>query len=625
MQLDHLIRNIRRFADSDQGEPCSDRQLLEKFLATRDELAFEELLQRHGPMVLRLCRRLLPDKHRADDVFQATFLTLVAKGDSIDKRDAVGSWLYGVAYRVATRARARAALQREREIHVEEITGIELEDAGHTELRPVLDEEVQRLPQKYRVPVVLCYLEGKTNEQAAQELDCPAGTVKTRLSRARDLLRSRLARRGVTLTSAALCTSLEQAFAMSPPPAPALLQSSLLAASGKKPGAPEVSRLVEGAVRDLQTTGYRRFALAATLALGLVGGGFGLLFHHLSPNAGREPAEPVIVAAPVPEAERDELPTELGVVPLDASLFATFRISGLLEQEIIKKLRARMPDESAQLVKYVEEKMSIPVGDYDTFTHVVDRPAVAWEMFALKPRKKCDPDKVVAAKLGYLPAKKSIDGKLYYADEAELHESMYFLSDRLIANGRRDILDALIKRPVRARAEGNLRAALLLAAREENLFVVGADLRHFRDLDDFGELVREYPMIRPLLPCFDAESLTCSARIDAGELVVEARLVFDKKGKQGAEATRASLLLARNLLPLLKEQAKGQPNVAKLLDQVDVALKEATVKQDELGVRAIVRMKLDNEVAAAALGEFYTGARQAARRVERANALKQIA
>src|SRR5262249_50931075 len=149
--------------------------------------------------------------HDAEDAFQATFLVLIRKARSITKREALGSWLYGVAYRVAQKTRA-ATLRRR--IHEREAARTSADQAnpqgGRDEIGPIIDEEVNRLPDKYREPIVLCYFEGRTYEEAARLLGCPAGTASARLARARDLLRTRLTVRGVTLSASALVTWLSE-------------------------------------------------------------------------------------------------------------------------------------------------------------------------------------------------------------------------------------------------------------------------------------------------------------------------------------------------------------------------------------------------------------------------------
>jgi RNA polymerase sigma factor (sigma-70 family) len=173
---------------------ATDRELLDRFLRQRDETAFTALVQRHGPMVLGLCRRFLDRVQDAEDAFQATFLILVRRAGTIENPDLLGSWLYGVAYRTAKKARARAARRREQERQVASVTVAEVPPADHAwrELRSALDDELNRLPEKYRLPLVLCYLEGLTNEAAARRLGWPVGSMSYRLARGREMLRDRM-------------------------------------------------------------------------------------------------------------------------------------------------------------------------------------------------------------------------------------------------------------------------------------------------------------------------------------------------------------------------------------------------------------------------------------------------
>jgi RNA polymerase sigma factor (sigma-70 family) len=183
----------------------SEWQLLERYLERRDEVAFEALVARHGPMVLAVCRRMLVDQSDVDDAFQATFLVLVRRARQLGPRDAIGPWLHGVAARVAMRARSEAARRRRTVPLGDEIpASIGAWALVDRELGEVLDQELSKLPSKYRSPIVLCYMEGRTHEEAARQLEWPLGTVKGRLSRARDMLRSRLARRGLAPSTTAL-------------------------------------------------------------------------------------------------------------------------------------------------------------------------------------------------------------------------------------------------------------------------------------------------------------------------------------------------------------------------------------------------------------------------------------
>jgi RNA polymerase sigma factor (sigma-70 family) len=207
---DHLSSDIA----VERIDTLDDAQLLERFLGGGGEVAeaaFSSLVVRHGPMVLGVCRHVLSQHQDAEDAFQATFLVLARKAASIRDRAVLGRWLYEVAYRTAIRAKTQANKRRAQERQGAEMSATDPGfDPAWTELKPVLHDEVNRLPEKYRTPVVLCYLEGKTNEEAARLLDWPVGTVKGRLSRARDLLRSRLIRRGLALSAGFLGTALAQ-------------------------------------------------------------------------------------------------------------------------------------------------------------------------------------------------------------------------------------------------------------------------------------------------------------------------------------------------------------------------------------------------------------------------------
>ncbi|HZW31683.1 MAG TPA: sigma-70 family RNA polymerase sigma factor [Isosphaeraceae bacterium] len=214
-----FAKRLIRHEGVSRTEELSDESLLEQFLSgdgIDSQEAFRALVVRHGPMVLGICRHVLNQDHDAEDAFQATFLVLARKGSSIRNRRVLSGWLHEVAYRIAIKARASAVRRRslEREGMAMLPPAIEPnhqdQQAAWNELRPVLHEEVNRLPDKYRIPVILSYLEGKTNEEVADLLQWPVGTVKGRLSRARNLLRSRLLRRGLALSAAFLTTALSQ-------------------------------------------------------------------------------------------------------------------------------------------------------------------------------------------------------------------------------------------------------------------------------------------------------------------------------------------------------------------------------------------------------------------------------
>jgi RNA polymerase sigma factor (sigma-70 family) len=212
-----VLRDIQTLFDTGTVSGLSDRQLLERFVSGGDEsahAAFTVLVQRHGPMVLRVCHNVLGDATDAQDAFQATFLVLVRRSGSIRRLESLGSWLYGVACRVAARARVESARRRAAERRgalrvVQAADSSAGEDPHPAEFGPVIQEEVERLPEKYRAVVALCYWQGLTHEQAAAQLGCPLGTVRSRLARARGKLHARLTRRGLAPLAAVVAATLE--------------------------------------------------------------------------------------------------------------------------------------------------------------------------------------------------------------------------------------------------------------------------------------------------------------------------------------------------------------------------------------------------------------------------------
>lgn len=203
-----VIRGLRRAVALRDGAGLTDTQLLASFLG-RDEGAFEVLVRRHGRMVLGVCRRVLGNSHDAEDAFQATFLVFLRKAASLRQRELLGNWLYGVAYRTALEARAARARRRAKETDMRSMPRPHPDAEGAwRDLQPLLDHELNRLPDKYRVPIVLCDLEGKSRKEAARQLGWPDGTLSGRLARARSLLAKRMARHGLALSGGALASAL---------------------------------------------------------------------------------------------------------------------------------------------------------------------------------------------------------------------------------------------------------------------------------------------------------------------------------------------------------------------------------------------------------------------------------
>jgi RNA polymerase sigma factor (sigma-70 family) len=207
-RADTLLHHLRQLVAADSAE-LPDAQLLERFIARRDGEAFAALVRRHGPLVLGVCRRTLADTHDAEDAFQATFLLLARRAGAVRKRAALGSWLYGVALRLACRARADAARRRKHERAArEEAAPDVVAELSWREVRCGLDEELARLPEAYRAPLLLCYLEGRTQDEAARQLGWGRGVFRRRLEKGRALLRFRLTRRGLALSAGLFAAAL---------------------------------------------------------------------------------------------------------------------------------------------------------------------------------------------------------------------------------------------------------------------------------------------------------------------------------------------------------------------------------------------------------------------------------
>jgi RNA polymerase sigma factor (sigma-70 family) len=288
-QAGAVLRHIHRLA-ARQSAAADDRQLLERFTAGRDEAAFAELVRRHGPMVLGVCRRVLRNLHDAEDGFQATFLMLARKAAVIGRRGSVGGWLYQVAYTTALKAKERAAArQRHEQRAAGRAPADPLDEVSGRELLAVLDQELAALPERLRVPLVLSFLEGQTRDEAARALGCSLGTLKRRLEEGRQQLRARLGRRGLALSAALLATGVVA------PPLPAALAAATARAAAEK--AAVVSAAVAALVRPVPAARASRAVGAVLVAVGLVAVGAGLL-------AARGPALGGPAAADEPQGAR---------------------------------------------------------------------------------------------------------------------------------------------------------------------------------------------------------------------------------------------------------------------------------------------------------------------------------
>ena len=305
MRANLVIEQLRAVLLRD-GAGLTDGQLLECFVARRDNAAFEALMRRHGPMVLAVCRRILRNHHDSEDAFQATFLVLARKAASIMPREAVGNWLYGVAYRTALKANAAIAKRREHQVREMPEPEAPQDDSG-PDLRPLLDKELNRLPDKYRAPLILCGLEGRTEKEAAGQLGLAQGTLSSRLSRARAMLAKRLARQGVAL-------SLPVASAHVPT---ALLESTVKAASQFAAGqaattgliSVEVAALTRGVLNAMLLSQFK-VTMGILLVAVTVVSGAGVLVSQASGPANQEKKS----EARSPDAQQEIPPDKVPVV-----------------------------------------------------------------------------------------------------------------------------------------------------------------------------------------------------------------------------------------------------------------------------------------------------------------------
>ncbi|WP_165230317.1 sigma-70 family RNA polymerase sigma factor [Aquisphaera insulae] len=322
LERSELLTQIHRLYRDGTSAFESDGQLLDRYLTMGDESAFETIVDRHGPLVLSLCRRFLRDRCDVEDAFQATFLILARKASSIRNRPALSSWLYGVACKVAIRARGEMFRRREREA-----TGLDVDPVASSrpdadDLGPAIDEELSRLPEKFRAPIVLCYLKEQTHDQAAAELRWPVGTVRSRLARGRSLLRDRLIRRGCSPVASLIGLAPGGLLGRFTIPVPAPLIASTVAAAARFAAAAgssarpflfsfltststptgSATTLAQGVLATMTFTPIK--LVAAGLTAGVLVGGLGTGAYTLRPAAAGQQKAGAPVPIPRPEPEK---------------------------------------------------------------------------------------------------------------------------------------------------------------------------------------------------------------------------------------------------------------------------------------------------------------------------------
>jgi RNA polymerase sigma factor (sigma-70 family) len=341
-----IIFDYLRKAVLPKGAGLTDGQLLRQYFAHRDEAAFAVLVRRHGPMVLAVCRRLLRCAEDAEDAFQAAFVVLARKGRRIAERQTIGGWLHGVAYHVALDAGRRGARRRAKEQQVEIMPQpIVTPKEDQSELLAVLDRELTRLPEKYRLPVVLCELEGRSRKEAARQLGLPEGTLSSRLATARKTLAKRMVGRGVAVMGASLTALLASEAGAAVVPGP-LVASTVRAAGGVVSAG--VVALAEGVLKAMLLTKIKSAGLVLLLAAS-VGVGTVTLTYRTTAAEPQAKADAPRTAARAASPGKDDLEAlRLEVEALRVRLQATQeRVKGL-EAEV-HALKADQPSKRTEI------------------------------------------------------------------------------------------------------------------------------------------------------------------------------------------------------------------------------------------------------------------------------------
>ncbi len=363
---DALLRFLRHLG-GDEAPLVPDAELLRRFAREADRSAFELLLWRHGPMVLGACRAVLHDAHDAEDAFQAAFLTLARKAGSIGRGEALAAWLYRVARRIAVKLDRQGKRRSARECHGIDLSTLEQgappDPVAADEVRRLLHAEVERLPAKYRAPVVLCYLEGRTNEEAAAQLGWSKGTVSGRLARARDLLRLSLRRAGLPISGGLALTLLTGEASAAVPEA--LVSSTLHAAVTSAAGAPltgvvspRVLSLAEGASTAMTLLNFK---LLLGVLLGLTTAG--AIAYSTGQPGGDKAKEGDKQAAPAVKVVRVPSPQEgillaVGTEVKDSAGGNVFKVRVGNEVRTFRRLREGDTVKEGQMLAQLDDRLA---------------------------------------------------------------------------------------------------------------------------------------------------------------------------------------------------------------------------------------------------------------------------
>src|SRR5262245_40607704 len=404
--INGVFQRIRALAAVHTSRTCSDRELLQRFLTADDEAAFTLLVERHGPMVQALCRRLLRDRHEADDACQAAFLVLARKARSVRKQESLASWLHGVAFRISLSLRRQRARRVRRE-QAASRPDVQAADDNLTwrELRAVLDEELERLPERYRAPLILCYLEGKTRDEAAQQLGAKPGALHGLLDRGRKLLRDRLSKRGLPLSAALFATALAESAtraALAPAVAVASARAALALVRGETIGdgliGSQVLTLVTEASQAMFMTKLKvgaALVVAAGILTSVVGGSLSSVSFAQAPASQPKSSTPAATPQTTESDEefirrisKDSLGTEPS--PTEVHFFVNNQDAGRRQKLIDLFIQERQAKERAAAAKKTTVPLTVA---YVTDLNSMIRQQAVLDYVTLKPRK------VVASRL----------------------------------------------------------------------------------------------------------------------------------------------------------------------------------------------------------------------------------
>ncbi len=353
--MNTVIQHLRKTLRPQDQAGLTDAHLLKHFIEHRDEASFATLIHRHGPMVMGVCLRVARNHQDAEDAFQATFLVLVRKAASIATRELLANWLYGVAHNTALKAKAATVKRQLREKQVKEMPepAVAEQESWSDDLKALLDQELSRLPDKYRVPIVLCDLEGKTRKEAAKQLGCPEGSVSSRLSRARIMLAKRLARYGLAVSGGSLAVVLSHKAASACVPTSVVsstIKAATLFAAGQlvKTGvvSAKVAALTEGMLKSMLLSKLKTM-MVVLMVLGMVAFGGGLLTHHMA-AAQQGETEKSSAKGKAREADAAKEPA----VKTEAALNSAIKLS-----ETRAAQKAEKTEKSKQAPAYVAQKI----------------------------------------------------------------------------------------------------------------------------------------------------------------------------------------------------------------------------------------------------------------------------